>query len=318
MENTEGANNPWGYFGGNNANIDTNFENMDDLESKPKYPSPIKSQYTTLYDELLAKCDFTNFSGDEEMATKANKIYGQLRKIQDKNSTELISIRNEAIRELGITISTEKKYDYLAKHCNPVLFKNPYNEELVNKAIHFESRIRQHADDIIELEHIENDAQAFIQDVKLVLLRNKMQEIKRYNTQVGYFNKLSDYVLKNVLKDEMLKKCHIRDIFDLLLFHVNYYTKIKMLTEAFRYDPVEKDYYIKKVMEVIIPNDNKYVMLVLTKAIESDSVNEQYYNMLIQKARDKKTANNKTKWTIFLVIIGTILFAIIGLCIFPH
>ena len=84
-----------------------------------------------------------------------------------------------------------------------------------------------------------------------------------------------------------------------------------MLTEAFRYDPAEKDYYIKKVMEVIIPNDNKYVMLVLTKAIESDSVNEQYYNMLIQKARDKKTANNKTKWTIFLVIIGTILIAII-------
>ena len=260
MDNTESTN-PWAYFGGNNSEVEPNFVDMEATPSKPKYPNPIASQYKSLYDELLAKCDFTNFSGDEEMATKANRIYGQLRKVQDKNSTELISIRNEAIVELGITISTEEKYNYLTKYCNPSLFKNPYNEEMVNKAIHFESRIRQHADDIIELEHIENDAQAFIQDVKLVLLRNKMQEIKRYNTQIGYFNKLSDYVLKNVLKDEMLKKCHIRDIFDLLLFHVNYYTKIKMLTEAFRYDPAEKDYYIKKVMKVIIPNDNKLLLM---------------------------------------------------------
>lgn len=315
MGNTEGANNPWGYFGGNNANIDTNFENMDDLESKTKYPSPIKSQYTTLYDELLAKCDFTNFSGDEEMATKANKIYGQLRKIQDKNSTELISIRNEAIVELGITISTEEKYNYLTKYCNPSLFKNPYNEEMVNKAIHFESRIKQNADNIIELERIENEAQMFIQDAKYLLVKARVKDYP----EVGDFNDLSYYVSQSILKDKMIMKYHMRDIFDLLIFRVNYYTAIKMLSESFLYDNAEKDYYTRKMMGKALWGTNIYdAIAALTEAKHADTDNEQCYNMIIQKLNEKEISNRKTNWNIFLVIIGTILIAIIALCIFPH
>ena len=314
MENTEGANNPWGYFGGNNANIDTNFENMDDLESKPKYPSPIKSQYPTLYDELLAKCDFTNFSGDEEMATKANKIYGQLRRIQDKNSTELNSIRNEAIRELGITISTEKKYDYLTKYCNPSLFKNPHNEEMVNKAIHFESRIKHNADNIIELERIENDAKEFILESKYALILSK---INGYIQKVDYYA-LSNYVSGSVLKDELVKTHHIRDIFDTLILRVSYYTAIQMLREAFKYDPTEKDYYTRKMIARRISVDTNVAIAVLNNTKQADSINEQYYNRVIQRIEEKRSADRKTTWTIILLIFGTIIFAILGLCIFLH
>lgn len=314
MGNTESTN-PWAYFGGNNSEVEPNFVDMEATPSKPQNPKPIASQYKSLYDELLAKCDFTNFSGDEEMAIKANRIYGQLIKVQYKNSTELISIRNEAIRELRITISTEEKYNYLTKYCNPSLFKNPYNEEMVNKAIHFESRIKQNADNIIELERIENEAQMFIQDAKYLLVKARVKDYP----EVGDFNDLSYYVSQSILKDKMIMKYHMRDIFDLLIFRVNYYTAIKMLSESFLYDNAEKDYYTRKMMGKALWGTNIYdAIAALTEAKHADTDNEQCYNMIIQKLNEKEISNRKTNWNIFLVIIGTILIAIIALCIFPH
>lgn len=313
MDNTERTN-PWAYFGGNNSEVEPNFVDMEATPSKPKYPNPIASQYKSLYDELLAKCDFTNFSGDEEMATKANRIYGQLRKVQDKNSTELISIRNEAIVELGITISTEEKYNYLTKYCNPSLFKNPYNEEMVNKAIHFESRIKHNADNIIELERIENDAKEFILESKYALILSK---INGYIQKVDYYA-LSNYVSGSVLKDELIKTHHIRDIFDTLILRVSYFTAIQMLREALKYDPSEKDYYTGKMVARKISVDTNVAIAALRNTIQADSINEQYYNRVIQRIKEKRSDDRKTTWTIILVIFWTIIFAILGLCIFPH
>ena len=314
MNNTENTNNPWAYLGGNNPEVEPNFENMDDAQSKPQYPNPIASQYKSLYDELLAKCDFTNFSGDEEMATKANKIYGQLRRLQDKNSTELISIRNEAIEELRITISTEEKYNYLTKYCNPSLFKNPYNEEMVNKAIHFESRIKQNADNIIELEQIEKDAKEFILESKYASIVSKIND---YIRRVDYYA-LSNYVSGSVLKDEMVKTHHIRDIFDMLILRVSYFTAIQMLKEAFKYDPAEKDYYTGKMIARRISVDTNVAITALRNTIQADSINEQYYNRVIQRIKEKRSADRKTNLTIILMVLGTVMLGILGLCIFPH
>lgn len=314
MNNTENTNNPWAYLGGNNPEVEPNFENMDDAQSKPQYPNPIASRYKSLYDELLAKCDFTNFSGDEEMATKANKIYGQLRRLQDKNSTELISIRNEAIEELRITISTEEKYNYLTKYCNPSLFKNPYNEEMVNKAIHFESRIKQNADNIIELEQIEKDAKEFILESKYASIVSKIND---YIRRVDYYA-LSNYVSGSVLKDEMVKTHHIRDIFDMLILRVSYFTAIQMLKEAFKYDPAEKDYYTGKMIARRISVDTNVAITALRNTIQADSINEQYYNRVIQRIKEKRSADRKTNLTIILVVLGTVMLGILGLCIFPH
>lgn len=314
MSNTTIPNNQWSnLFAGNNPEAEPNFVDMDSLPSKYKYPNPISSQYKSLYDELLAKCDFTNFSGNEEMATRANRIYGQLRRLQDKNSTELISIRNDAIEELGITISTEEKYNYLTKYCNPSLFKNPYNEEMVNKAIHFESRIKQNADNIIELERIEKEAKEFIWESKYASIISKIND---YIRKVDYYA-LSNYVSGSVLKDEMVKTHHIRDIFDMLISRVSYFTAIQMLKEAFKYDPTEKDYYTGKMLSRRISVDTDAAIMALRNTIQADSINEQYYNRVIQRIKEKRSADRKTTWTIILVIFGTIL-AILGLRISLH
>gem|GEM_PF-5971849 len=111
----------------------------------------------------------------------------------------------------------------------------------------------------------------------------------------------------------------MRDLFDLLIFRVNYYTAIKMLSESFLYDNAEKDYYTRKMMGKALWGTNIYgAIAALTEAKHADTDNEQCYNMIIQKLNEKETSNRKTNWKIFFVIIGTILIAIIGLCIFPH
>ncbi len=141
------------------------------IPQKPTYIAPIPSKYDSLYSELLAKCDFEYFRGDEEKAKIANRLYAQLQRITDKNSQELISIRNEAINKLGIRVSTEDKYNYLLKFCNPSFFKKPYNADLIEKALHIESCIKQNADNIIELERIEMESRQFIQDGLIYLIR---------------------------------------------------------------------------------------------------------------------------------------------------
>ena len=196
----DSTNNPWSnLFPGNNPEAEPNFVDMDSIPSKSQYPNPISSQYKSLYDELLAKCDFEYFRGNEEKAKIANRLYAQLQRITDKNSQELISIRNEAIEKLGIKVSTEDKYNSLLKFCNPTLFKKPYNEDLIEKAIYFESCINQNADNIIELERIEMESQPFIRESLIYLIRL----IEKHIEQRDGFNAKKLYSEITIMNEEL-------------------------------------------------------------------------------------------------------------------
>ena len=310
----DSTNNQWSnLFAGNNLEAEPNFVDVDSFPSKPKYPNPIASQYKSLYDELLVKCDFENFSGDEEKAKIANRLYAQLQRITDKNSQELISIRNEAINKLGIRVSTEDKYNYLLKFCNPSLFKKPYNEDFVNKAIYFKSRIMQNADNIIELEQIETEAQAFIKSdetqrrIKCVVWKKEVQDLIKKGKISAVANSMQDF-----LSDEDLKKYYMRELFDLYVYRINYYVGIDLLREAFKYDPNEKDYYVNKILTKTII-DPYSLLSKLRKTIESDPDNKQYYDKIIQKVQyhiSNKSTN--TFLIVFFSIIGFILLCIIA------
>lgn len=157
----DSTNNPWSnLFPGNNPEAEPNFVDMDD--DTPQYPNPIPDSYSSLYEELLSKCDFGNFRDNPEKAKIANHIYAQVKFAGGDSLNRLKEIRNEAIDILGIKISTEKKYKSLMEYFNPIQYKEPHDEDLIESAIDFEERTKKNADDIRQLEQIEIEAKPFI------------------------------------------------------------------------------------------------------------------------------------------------------------
>ena len=157
----DSTNNPWSnLFPGNNPEAEPKFVDMD--EDSPQYPNPIPDSYSSLYEELLSKCDFGNFRDNPEKAKIANHIYARVKFAGGDSLNRLKEIRNEAIDKLGIKISTEKKYNSLMEYFNPIQYKEPHDEDLVATAIDFEERTKKNADDIRQLEQIEIEAKPFI------------------------------------------------------------------------------------------------------------------------------------------------------------
>ena len=157
----DSTNNPWSnLFPENNPEAEPKFVDMD--EDSPQYPNPIPDSYSSLYEELLSKCDFGNFRDNPEKAKIANDIYAKVKFAGGDSLNRLKEIRNEAIDVLGIKISTEKKYNSLMEYFNPIQYKEPYDKDLIDSAIDFEERTKKNADDIRQLEQIEIEAKPFI------------------------------------------------------------------------------------------------------------------------------------------------------------
>ena len=155
MNNSTDTNNQWSnlnnMFGGSSNPTE---DEINWIDEQDKYPNPIASQYNSLYEELLAKCDISNFRNNPEMAKIANDLYARIMH-HSGNSKE---IRNEAIEKLGIKFSTEKLYNSLMDYFNPEQYTNPYDKDLIDSAIDFEEKTKQNADDIRQLEQIEEEA----------------------------------------------------------------------------------------------------------------------------------------------------------------
>ena len=120
--------------------------------------------YGSLKEELLEKCHPGNFMKPfvKERFDCANSIYRELLENTDEKDPRLIELRNLAMEQLDIQISTKKIYDYLLQYCNPEIYLDPYNGECVEMASVYYDRIQKNANNIIELEKIENDAQPLI------------------------------------------------------------------------------------------------------------------------------------------------------------
>ena len=147
-----------------NDNINVNWVEMNPEkhrigEEKKLYPSPIPGHYDSLYDELLDKCNpgkyATQFSYNYELLKIANNLYSEIVETGNNNHEKLVELRKEAVKELGIKISTEDLYNYLLKQTDPQRFMYPYNKELVALANEFHQQTLLKADNIEALEIIQ-------------------------------------------------------------------------------------------------------------------------------------------------------------------
>ena len=126
----------------------------------------IEKEYDSLYDELLDKCYPGKYKDEEEARFKvASDIYGQLKQ-SGKEIPEhaLLYIRNRAIDEIGIHISTSKIFDRLKSLIDPENFINiePYNGELVETSKHLYDQVNCKKDDIRALERLEYEIEKII------------------------------------------------------------------------------------------------------------------------------------------------------------
>lgn len=139
-------------------------ENEDPITEK----EPIEGFYVSLYDELKEKCDPVCFFKpyDKVKVDIANDIYDGILK-NEENIEELKHLRLRAINELGVKFSTAKLYADLVDICNPDNFSRiNYDNAKLGLANKLFDQIKKHADDILALEKIQEDASELIKEMQ--------------------------------------------------------------------------------------------------------------------------------------------------------
>lgn len=157
---------------------DIQFEQMPDLDwswGSKQEAQTIEKEYDSLYDELIDKCSPSRFPIESVGLKKfniANGIYAQLlecKRIAESMGKNMVSddslkiLRDRAIDELGIHISTRKLFTKLKSVFDPNQFINrqPYDKGIVEKAGRWYALLLKSEDDIRALERIEQDSEAF-------------------------------------------------------------------------------------------------------------------------------------------------------------
>lgn len=117
-------------------------------------------EYDSLYDELLDKCNPHKFDIETYGLKKfsvANRLYSKLLNDKCLTEAELKQLRNSAIDELNISISSKKKFEELKEYMNPKTYMNDknYNADLVEKSGRLYDLLLKNQDDIRVLEGIE-------------------------------------------------------------------------------------------------------------------------------------------------------------------
>lgn len=175
------------------------FPSQNDLPKKDKI---IEKEYDSLYDELLDKCYPGNYKDDKiERFNIVNEIYAQLKqKGKGLPEDDLRFLRNRAIDEIGIHISTSKVYNRLKSLIDPENFIKiePYNWELVEKAKKLYDQLKNNKDDIRALEDIENqsDTEELIDEYSYYNL-SPDEYLKQYPNGKHHYD-----VKKRLLKEE--------------------------------------------------------------------------------------------------------------------
>lgn len=123
--------------------------------------SSIEIDYSFLYKDLLDKCNPSNYMNpyDAKKVEISNSIYSQIEENKN-NTTELIKLRNRAIKELNIKFSSEVLFEKLTQVFNPSNFINEnYDAVKLYAANKIYSQILKYKDNIVELERIAIDNQ---------------------------------------------------------------------------------------------------------------------------------------------------------------
>lgn len=134
---------------------------------KTIFKQPISGNYTSLHAELKKKCAPQNFMApyDPEMVDKANVLYSEILATTPQEIEQLKQLRFRAIEELNIKFSTEGLYNRLKNACNPRNFTGEsYNKERLELANRLYQKVLENADNVLELEEIEEQAKELIEE----------------------------------------------------------------------------------------------------------------------------------------------------------
>ena len=117
-----------------------------------------------MFEELKEKCKPSLFQEDDTLFKSANLLYSKILSSQQHDDQSLRPLRDRAISELHIHISTKRKYDYLKRYFDVVQYENiiPYDQERVAMAYEYVKRLESDKQDIQKLEILEADASEFI------------------------------------------------------------------------------------------------------------------------------------------------------------
>lgn len=144
------------------------FETMTGFSTnEQKVKAPIEErEYFSLYDELEEKCHPDRYLKpfNQKRFDLANELYAELQRRGRRDDNSLIDIREKAIADLGIHISTRRLYEYLLEYCDPKIYTSmqPYDKDRVQEAGRLFAKIQAAKDDIHELEEVRREAEPFI------------------------------------------------------------------------------------------------------------------------------------------------------------
>ena len=148
--------------------------------SRPTPPPP--KTYSSLYAELWDKCNPKNFMVpyDQARVDKAILIYGDLQKVDRNDDNRLREIRDRAMRDLGITISTDRLYKELISYCDPqyLLKDDNFQTEVLRIANQFYAQVLANKHDIHALEKLASQMYAD-KTLSLYYEEKKAREEKR-------------------------------------------------------------------------------------------------------------------------------------------
>lgn len=144
---------------------------------RPIEPCQMKA-YKSLYEELKDKCNPQKFMSpyNKEKVDMANRLYKRLLDTSESSTAALKEIRDQAMQQLGVQISTKELYQKLLKHCNPENFMNPYDFEAVQSANEYYALVEEYRNDVGELERLNVEV---MRDVALRGFYQKKEDLER-------------------------------------------------------------------------------------------------------------------------------------------
>ena len=127
----------------------------------------VEKEYSSLYEELLEKCNPQNFMSpyDAEKVKYANELFAELMDYSKEDEEKLRDLRSNATHLLSIKFSSSYIWDFLLSYCNPALYFNlkPYPKEYIDMANEYYNKLLSSKDDILALEKIKEETKELLE-----------------------------------------------------------------------------------------------------------------------------------------------------------
>lgn len=164
----------------------TNRQGWDFPKESRIYPKPIPGKYRSLYTEMKIKCNPNNWMEpyNYEKVALSTELMCQIEanKCDDK---KLIELRQMAVKELGIRISTAALYEELIYKLDPRKYsENVKHMQIVNRFYH---QVLLNADKIEKLENIQRLAMRECESHGITLVDEK-KDVEKSEVSSDFVN----------------------------------------------------------------------------------------------------------------------------------